>query len=125
MTSYLTIEDALFVLDELGLPLRDLGLLEGAIARPASSAFGKDAYQTLELKIAALIDAINRSHPLIDGNKRLSWVCSVVFARLNEQDLAAPQKEIDRVIRAVASGKADLNYLAGWVQEHLEPLHIN
>lgn len=121
MTDYLGTEDALIIAEEMGLVVRDPGLLAGAVARPAASAFGADAYETLERKLAALIEAINRSHPLVDGNKRLSWVCAVLFARLNGHTLSANQEEINTIIRQVAEIKLDLDELTIWVQDHLFP----
>lgn len=103
------------------LLVRDPGLLAGAVARPAASAFGADAYDTLARKIAALIDGINCSHPLLDGNKRLSWVCAVLFARLNEAELVAAPREIDTVIRQVAAGDLSMDSLTIWVEDHLTP----
>jgi death-on-curing protein len=121
MTEYLGTEDALIIAEEMGLVVRDPGLVAGAVARPAASAFGADAYDTLERKLAALIEAINRSHPLVDGNKRLSWVCAVLFARLNGQMLSANQEEINTTVRQVAESKLDLDGLTNWVQDHLLP----
>jgi death-on-curing protein len=43
-------------------------------------------------KVAALIEGINLSHPLVDGNRRLSWICAGVFALRNGLTLAAPKK---------------------------------
>ncbi|MHB2028652.1 MAG: hypothetical protein ACYCPT_07525 [Acidimicrobiales bacterium] len=48
---YLDLEDVLGMIRTMGVgPVRDLGLVDCAIARPQSSAFGDDAYQTLSLK---------------------------------------------------------------------------
>lgn len=130
MIDYLSTEDALIIAEEMGFVLRDPGLLAGAVARPAASAFGVDAYDTLPRKMAALIEAINRSHPLLDGNKRLSWVCAVLFARLNGEDLVAGQPDINSVIRQVAAGNLSMDQLTAWVEDHLSsgqeprgPLH--
>ena len=121
MTDYLNTEDALFISEEMGLVVRDPGLHAGAVARPAASAFGADAYDTLARKVAALIEGINRNHPLLDGNKRLSWVCAVVFARLNGAELSAGQPEINTTIRQVAARDISLDHLTSWVEDHLRP----
>jgi death-on-curing protein len=115
MTDYLDTEDALIVAEELGLVVRDPGLLAAAVARPAASAFGADAYDTLAQKVAALIAGINRNQPLVDGNKRLSWVCAVVFAHLNGADLIAEQSDINDAVRGVAAGDGSLGRLTTWV----------
>jgi prophage maintenance system killer protein len=50
----------------------------------ASHAFGADAYPTLELKAAALLHSLVCTHALVDGNKRLAWLATVVFLDLNQ-----------------------------------------
>ena len=50
--------------------IRDIDLLLAAEQRPQSSAFGQDAYQTIEEKSAALLHSVARNHPFKDGNKR-------------------------------------------------------
>jgi len=120
MIDYLETEDAVLLANDAGWVVRDLGLLAGAIARPQASAFGKDAYPEIPGKLAALIEGINRAHPLVDGNKRLSWVCAVVFALRNGLTLSAPQKEINTVIRAVADGSMSLSEMDLWIRAHLK-----
>lgn len=64
-------------------PIRDLGLLGSAAARPRASAFGEDAYPDLWTKAAALLHSIVKNHALIDGNKRLGWLSTAVFLEIN------------------------------------------
>ena len=59
--------------------MRDYGLLEAALARPEATAFGKDAYQDLDAKAAALLHSVARNHALIDGNKRLALAAVIAF----------------------------------------------
>lgn len=72
MSAYLDIEDALQVVDRYGFHIRDVGLLASALARPATTAVGKEAYPELPMKAAALLDSVARFPPLVDGNKRTS-----------------------------------------------------
>ena len=66
------IEDLLGLVRALGAgPVRDVGLLDAACARPRSTVFGQDAYASLEHKAAALLHSSVRNHALVDGNKRL------------------------------------------------------
>ena len=51
-------------------PIRDLGLLGSAVARPQATAFAADAYPDVWTKAAALLDSIVNNHALVDGNKR-------------------------------------------------------
>ena len=81
---YLETEDIVEIIRTLGVgPIRDLGLLDSAVNRPRSSAFGEDAYETLDLKAAALLHSMTKNHALVDGNKRLAWLSTVVFCDLN------------------------------------------
>lgn len=64
-------------------PIRDVGLLGSAAARPQATAFGRDAYPDVVTKAAALLQSIVNNHPLVDGNKRLGWLAAAVFLELN------------------------------------------
>ncbi|MFG2038824.1 type II toxin-antitoxin system death-on-curing family toxin [Dactylosporangium sp. NPDC048998] len=64
-------------------PVRDMGLLASAAARPATVAFGVEAYEDIWTKAGALLQSIALNHALIDGNKRLAWVAARVFLDLN------------------------------------------
>jgi len=78
---YLELEDILQLVRHLGVgPVRDVGLLDSAVARPRSSAFGEDAYPPVSLKAAALLHSITNYHALVDGNKRLAWLATTVVA---------------------------------------------
>ena len=119
MTLYLEPEQALAVMARLGLHIRDEGLLFSALARPAMSAFGKDAYDSLELKAAALMSSLARNHQLFNGNKRTSWVLTVAFLNLNGWDLEMSQDEKFDLILAVATGSIELDELAAVFASHL------
>ena len=124
MTIYLTLRDALDVIDLLGLPdgsLRDPGLLVSALGRPRASAFGADAYPTLATKAAALLHSLARNHVLVDGNKRLAWICTRAFLRRNGHDLAGYSvDDAEELVLSVARGDVDADMLAvrlgRWIQ---------
>lgn len=119
MTRYLTTEDLLAICDELGrLPVRDIGLLDAAAHRPAATLFGDDAYPTVHLKAAALLQSVVRNHALVDGNKRLCWVATHVFYTLNGFQLDAPEDDAYDLVIGASTGTVDLDAiaaaLAGW-----------
>lgn len=64
-------------------PIRDVGLLGSAAARPQARAFGHDAYPDVITKAAALLQSIVTNHALVDGNKRLGWLATAVFLEIN------------------------------------------
>ena len=67
-------------------PIRDVGLLGSAAARPQATAFGHDAYPDVITKAAAFLQSIVNNHALVDGNKRLGWLATAVFLELNGLD---------------------------------------
>jgi death on curing protein len=108
---YLTLEEALRVarraLGDTELQLRDPGLLEAALARPQTVLYGQEAYPDLHLKAAALLHSLCANHPLVDGNKRLSWLATVVFLFVNGQDVAVGTDEGEQLVISIASGALD------------------
>ncbi|WP_059014735.1 type II toxin-antitoxin system death-on-curing family toxin [Mycobacterium sp. M26] len=111
--AYLSLEDLLTLADDLGcLDVRDIGLLDSAAHRPASSAFGADAYTTLHEKAAVLVESIVRHQPLVDGNKRLGWLAALVFYGINGYTLDAPDDAAYDLIIELASGTADYHQAA-------------
>lgn len=106
MIEYLSLEDMLALIDDLGVgPIRDVGLLESAAHRPQATVFGVDAYPEIDTKAAALLELLVRNHPLVDGNKRIGWLATVVFYGLNDIDLDAPDDDAYDLAIAVASGQ--------------------
>jgi death-on-curing protein len=84
-----------------------MGLLESALARPQASAFGEDAYPTLDEKAGALLHSLARNHALVDGNKRLALAGLLVFYGMNGRRLTLTNDEAYDVVIDVASGQLD------------------
>ncbi|MBM3799337.1 MAG: type II toxin-antitoxin system death-on-curing family toxin [Actinobacteria bacterium] len=110
---YLDLEDVLSLartlLGDLP-PVRDIGLLGSAVARPQTSVFGGDAYPDVFSKAAALLQSIVNNHPLIDGNKRLGWLATAVFLELNDvQASKATNDDVYDFVIWVASSNPDLD----------------
>jgi death on curing protein len=98
-------------------PVRDVGMLGSAVARPQTTVFGEDAYPDLWMKAAALLQSIVNNHALVDGNKRLGWLSTAVFLDINGVNIAAATNDdvFDFVI-AVASEHHDLDWIASGLQ---------
>jgi len=102
---YLTTEDLLLLTRRLGVgPVRDVGLLDSSAARPRSSAFGEDAYPSIDLKAAALMHSVAANHCLVDGNKRLAFLATVVFLDINGYDVDLSDDEAFTLTMDVACG---------------------
>lgn len=94
-------------------PIRDLGLLGSAAARPRASAFGNDAYPDPWTKAAALLHSVVKNHPLVDGNKRLGWVACAVFLDSNGIDVTrATNDDVYDLVIEVASNPIEITDLA-------------
>lgn len=110
---YLDLEDLLGLVRSLAVgPVRDVGLLDAAAGRASSSAFGQDAYPSVALKGAALLHSIARSHPLVDGNKRLAWLATVVFLDINDHAVDLTDDEAFELVMDVAQGAAEAEKIA-------------
>lgn len=102
---YPTFEVAVKVIVREGLgPIRDEGLLKSALERPATTLMGQDAYPTLEVKAAALLHSLCLNHPLVDGNKRMSALLTVMFLWVNGRELVLTNDELFDLTMAVAAG---------------------
>ena len=114
---YLDLEDLLRLVRVLHAgPVQDVGLLDSAAARPRSSAFGEDAYPTLELKAAALLHSVVRNHALVDGNKRLAWLATVVFLDLNGHVPSLSHNAAFDLVMDAAAGQAEMQQIAKRLQ---------
>jgi death-on-curing protein len=111
---YVDLEDLLMLVRALGAgPVRDVGLLDSAAARPRSTAFGQDAYPTFELKAAALLHSIAGNHALVDGNKRLAWLATSVLLHLNGRRPELTDHEAFTLVMDVAKGAVGVEEIAG------------
>lgn len=113
---YLDLDDLLLLATALlgdPPPIRDLGLLGAAVARPQASAFGDDAYPDVWSKAAALLHSLVKNHALVDGNKRLGWLACAVFLDLNAVDpTTASNADVFALVMSVAAGSIDVPELA-------------
>jgi death on curing protein len=97
--------------------VRDLGLLESAAARPQASAFGQDAYPSLEQRAAALVHSLVNNHALVDGNKRLGLAGLIAFLGVNGYRLTWTNDEGYAFIVDVADGTlVEVGEIAGRIE---------
>ena len=107
---YLELDDLLHVARraiQAEVSVRDVGLLESALARPRASAFGEDAYPDLDTKAAALLHSVARNHALVDGNKRLALAATIAFYGLNGRRLTLTNDEAYDLVIDIATGTLD------------------
>ncbi len=87
--------------------IRDMGLLQSAVAMPAAGFGGDYLHQDIFEMAAAYLFHITQNHPFVDGNKRTGTVAAVVFLEMNGVELDADENELEELVRSVAMGKAD------------------
>jgi death-on-curing protein len=98
--------------------VRDLGLLESAVARPMASFDGGDLYQAPFAKAAALMESLVRNHPFVDGNKSTGLAAAALFLELNGHLLTGTNDEAVDLTQRVAQGVITVAEIAAWLRDH-------
>jgi death on curing protein len=107
---YLTLPELFYIAERtLGgeVAVRDHRLLQSALARPRTTVFGADAYDTVEDKAAALLHSLARNHALVDGNKRLALAAMIAFLGVNGRKLTFSNDQAYDFVMSVAAGEVD------------------
>lgn len=101
--------------------LRDEGLLESALARPANR-FHYEGLRDPHMLAATYLVGFASNHPFVDGNKRAAFLVGGLFLRLNGWRLTATQAKAARRVIAIAAGERSIDEAATWLREDSEPL---
>lgn len=120
-TLYPTLSEVLALHDQLlkrfsgAEGVRDLGLLESALARPQSGY-----YKTLSLQAAALLQSLTQNHAFVDGNKRVAFALTAIFLRMNGYRLIVETDNGEKfIIETLIKGKASLEIIQKWIEKHV------
>jgi len=119
VTHYLELEDALQQIAVAGFYVKDLGLLNSALARPKTRLFAEDAYPTLELKAAAMVHSIIKNHAMVDGNKRTSWFMLSSFLYINGYFIVMNADQGMEFTLGIATDKLTLAEAAEMIRKHM------
>lgn len=115
-------EDIQEWLERHGFFSRDWGLLASALERPLTVIAGREMYPTFWLKLAALLDSVQRNHPLLDGNKRLGFLLVALTLQANGfDDSRVSDDEWYGLILKVASERVELESLARILEALVAP----
>ena len=94
--------------------VRDLGLLQSALARPRNTvAYARPDISALA---AAYGFGIARNHPFVDGNKRTAFVVTELFLALNGYELIADNAACVRTMLSLADGSLSEKAFAAWLR---------
>jgi len=122
---FLDLEDLLAIHRDLvgryggGASVRDLGLLESALAMPRAGIGGEYFHADLPEMAAALLFHLVRNHPFVDGNKRAGALAAFVFLALNGMDLDAPEAGFEALVRSIAEGRGTKDDAARFLRKHV------
>ena len=92
--------------------IRDMGLLESAIAQPQASFSGQWLHTDIRSMAAAYAFHISQNHPFFDGNKRAALASALVFLRMHGSRIRDPKSTLIDVMYQVAKGEIDKAKLA-------------
>ena len=102
--------------------IRDLGMLESALAQPRATFGGTDLHPTLIAKAAALGFSLTLNHAFVDGNKRVAHAAMEVFLLLNGVELIAAIDDQERLMLNLADGRMTREELTSWLENHVKPV---
>jgi death-on-curing protein len=123
MPTFLSLDEALEIhrdqLDRYGgaAGIRDLGLLQSALAQPRATFGGQFLHADVFEMAAAYLFHIVQNHPFVDGNKRVGAVAAIVFLLTNDQDTTATPAELESLVLAVAQGQRTKLEIAQFFRE--------
>lgn len=124
MTDFLSVEDVLTLhADQVDLyggehGVRDLELLDSAVAQPQASFGGAFLHEFPSEMAAAYLYHIVQNHPFLDGNKRAGAVAALVFLDINGIELSAPQGSLYDLTISVATGTTGKKEIAEFFRLH-------
>ena len=101
--------------------IRDLGLLESALARPENLWAYSEQPPSLAQLAAAYAKGIVANHPFVDGNKRTAFIVSATFLLLNGLKLTATREDRVLTFWSLADGSLSEVELAEWFERSTAP----
>jgi|SRR3989338_2964417 len=124
MIVYISLDEVLAIHDDMveryggSFGIRDLGLIQSAIARPQATFGGEDLYPTIIDKAAALFHSLIFNHAFADGNKRTSLTSTARFLHLNGYKLNANEQELIDFPLRVENKHLDIEEISEWLKLH-------
>lgn len=127
---FITIAQVLFIHDQMvkrfggSLGIRDLGLIESAVARPQVSFGGVDLYVSIFDKAGALLQSLLKNHAFVDGNKRTALTSAGLFLKMNKYNLINyHQEEVEFAVK-VDNGNLSVEEIAKWLKKHTKKIKV-
>ena len=100
--------------------IRDIALLESALARPFATFDNNDLYPNLVEKASAILESIVINHPFLDGNKRTAYTLMRLILLENQMDIQATQEEKYNLVIFASTGKYRFEEIKNWIQSKIK-----
>ncbi|MCL2743709.1 MAG: type II toxin-antitoxin system death-on-curing family toxin [Planctomycetaceae bacterium] len=101
--------------------IRDLGLLESALAMPQASFGGAYLHSGSFAMAAAYLFHIVSNHPFLDGNKRTGTAVALFFLTLNGIEHDFDIDVLTSLVLSVACGEIGKDKIAAFFRKHCRP----
>lgn len=121
---FLSLERVLFMHQDLtqdfggDAGVRDLGLLQSALAMPSAGMGGEYFHSDLFEMAAAYLFHIVKNHPFVDGNKRVGTAAALAFLEFNGVDVDVSNDRLVDLVLSVAEGKTPKRAIAEFFRKH-------
>ena len=99
--------------------VRDRGLLQSAVARPAASFGGQELYPSVPAKAAALMHSLVSKHAFVDGNKRVAIAAAELFLQANAYRLSADTDALEELTMATESAHIGVEEIRIWLEQRI------
>jgi death-on-curing protein len=100
--------------------IRDIGLLESAIAQPEASFDGQYLHADIFEMAAAYLYHLVMNHPFVDGNKRVGLEAALIFLEINNENLSASDEELVDLVLKTTAGQVGKREIAEFFRSHCE-----
>jgi len=98
--------------------IRDVGLLESALAQPAATFDGQFLHADLFEMAAAYLFHVVQNHPFVDGNKRVALECALLFMEINGCSVETSNEALVDLVLQAAQGQIGKQQIAEFFRGH-------
>ncbi len=98
--------------------IRDIGLLESAIAQLEASFGGQYLHADIFEMAAAYLYHLVMNHPFVDGNKRVGLEAALIFLEINDESLIANDDELVDPVLKTTAGQIGKRQIAEFFRSH-------
>jgi death-on-curing protein len=99
--------------------VRDVGLLQSAMAQPEASFGGQFLHADVFEMAAAYLFHIVQNHPFVDGNKRVGLEAALLFLEINGQSIDTDDDALIDLVLQTAQGQTTKQQIAAFFRIHV------